>query len=62
MSLFTTIDDVLHVGLKHKLLFFWLQKHKLLSISQLCHKGLKIIFNNDSSIIEDEISHKIKLV
>lgn len=50
--LFTTIDDVLYVeGLKHK----------LLRISQLCDKGLKINFTKDECIIEDEATHEIKL-
>lgn len=48
-----TIDNVLYVeGLKHN----------LLSISQLCDKGLQIIFNKDSCIVEDEASHEIKMV
>jgi hypothetical protein len=50
---FTIIDDFLYVeGLKHN----------LLSISQLYDKGLKINFNKDECIIEDEISHEIKLI
>lgn len=37
-------------------------KHNIFGISQLCDKGLKINFNKDASIIEDEIFHEIKLV
>lgn len=53
MSPFTTINNVIYVeGLKHN----------ILSISQLYDKGLKINFKKDSCIIEDEITHEIKLV
>lgn len=46
---FITIDDVIYVeGLKHN----------LISISQLCDKGLKINFTNNQFIIEDEITIK----
>lgn len=50
---FTTIDDVLYIeGLKQN----------LLSISQLCEKGLKINFNKEECIIKDEITHEIKIM
>ena len=49
---FTSIEDVLYVeGLKHN----------LLSISQLCDKGFKIKFTKDECLIEDEVSHEVKL-
>lgn len=37
-------------------------KHNLLSISQLCDIGLKINFNKDACIIEEETLHEIKLI
>ena len=49
---FTSIEDVLYVeGLKHN----------LLSISQLCDKGFKIKFTKDECLIEDEVTHEVKL-
>jgi hypothetical protein len=49
---FTSIKDVLYVeGLKHN----------LLSISQLCDKGFKIKFTKDECLIEDEVTHEVKL-
>lgn len=37
-------------------------KYNIVSVIQLCDKDLKINFNKDVCIIEDEISHEIKLV
>ena len=49
---FSSIEDVLYVeGLKHN----------LLSIGQLCDKGFKIKFTKDECLIEDEVSHEVKL-
>ncbi|XP_050918490.1 uncharacterized protein LOC127135908 [Lathyrus oleraceus] len=49
---FTSIEDVLYVeGLKKD----------LLSISQLCDKGFKIKFAKDECLIEDEVTHEVKL-
>ena len=48
----TSTEDVLYVeGLKHN----------LLSISQLCDKGFKIKFTKDECLIEDEVTHEVKL-
>lgn len=50
---FTTLKFVLYVdGLKHN----------LLSISQLCDKGLKINFNKDTCFIQDKVYQEFKLV
>ena len=47
------IENVLHVeGLKHN----------LLSISQLCDKGNRVIFDSDRCIIEGKIDNLIKLI
>lgn len=46
----TTIDDFL---------YFEGLKHNLLSIGQLCDKGLKINFNREECIIKGEGCHSI---
>lgn len=51
-SPFTSIEYVLYVeGLKHN----------LLSINQLYDKGFKIMFTKDELLIEDEVTHELKL-
>ena len=52
-DLSTSIDNVLYVeGLKHS----------LLSISQLCDKGNRVIFDSDSCIIEDKNSKLVRMI
>jgi len=55
------INNFLTISIENVLYVIRL-KHNLLSISQLCDKGFKIIFNQECFTINESISNNIKFV